>query len=235
MPKKEAKLPKNKLFYLPNKDKSNHEKWYPKRDLLNIPKPCRVVLVGNPGSGKTNFVKNLILRADPVYQKIYLLHPDEDSKDYDDLGDDIIKLKTIPSLDFCSPDKKNLLIVDDIALTNLSKIDRSKLDRLCGYCSTHRNLSIFLTSQDMFNIIPSVRRNASVFVLYKNCPDLASLSTVASRTGLNSQKLFKIFSKCTSNRDSIMIDLTAESPAKLRINGYDVINSDSEEEEEDSD
>ena len=29
-----SKLPPNKLFYLPNKDKSNHESWYPKRDLL---------------------------------------------------------------------------------------------------------------------------------------------------------------------------------------------------------
>ena len=224
------KLPKNKLFYLPNKDKSNHEKWHKGRDLLNIPKPARIVLIGNPNSGKSNYIKNLILRADPPYQKIYLLHPDDESKDYDDLGEDeIIKLEDIPDIDFCDPKKKNLLIIDDINLANLKKDQRSRLDRITGYCSTHRNLSVFLTSQDMFNIPPSVRRNASVFILYKNCPDLASLATVASRTGLNSKKLFDIFQKCKNTRDSIMVDLTPNSPSKLRINGYDVIDDDDDD------
>ena len=218
------KLPPKKLFYLPNKDKSNHEKWYKGRDLLNIPKPARIVLVGCPGSGKSNYIKNLILRAEPPYQKIYLLHPDEESKDYEDLGEDeIIRLDDIPDIDFCDPKVKNLLIIDDINLSNLKKDQKSRLDRLCGYCSTHRNLSVFLTSQDMFNILPSVRRNASVFVLYKNVPDLSSLATVASRTGLTSKKLFDIFEQCENTRDSVMIDLTPESPAKIRINGYEVL------------
>lgn len=222
---KKIKLPPNELFYLPNADKKTAEKWYKGRNLMNIPKPCRVILCGNPGSGKSNMIKNLILRADPPYEKIYLLHPDEDSCEYDDIGsENIERLSEVPKITFCDPKVKNLLIVDDIELKNLKKDAKGRLDRLCGYSSSHRNLSVFMTSQDTFNIPPSIRRNGSFFCLWKNQPDISALAQVASRSGLNSQKLFNIFENhMENNRDCLMIDMTPNTPAPLRVNGYKVI------------
>ena len=245
MPKKDTfKLPKNELVFLPNKDKGYHEQWHKNRNMLNIPHPFRALLFGSPNSGKTNMIFNLIMRANPPFHKIYILHPDPESKEYSVLGDNCELLSEIPEIDFCDRDTKNLLIVDDIELKTLKKQEKARLDRICSYSSTHRNLSICLTSQDCFNVPPSIRRSANIFFLYKNVPDLSSLSTVASRTGLNSTQLFNIFSLCKDIRDCLCIDLTPNSPSRLRINGFKKVDKNlrgkfyvgnNEEEESDSD
>jgi hypothetical protein len=225
---KKNKLPAE-LIYLPNSDKLSHEKWYKGRDLLNFPKPYRMLLFGSPNSGKTNFIMNVVMRADPPFQKIYILHPDPESKEYSMLGDHVEMLEEIPDKLFCDPKLKNLLILDDIEYKNLSKEHKASFDRLSGYTSTHRNCSLLITSQDAINVPASVRRNTSIFVLYKNVPDLNSLAQVATKVGLSADKLFSIFETCMHNqRDSLCIDLTAESPAKMRVNGYKKIREVSE-------
>jgi hypothetical protein len=66
-------------------------------------------------------------------------------------------------------------------------------------------------------------------VLYKNVPDLNSLASVATKVGLSADKLFSIFDTCMEGqRDSLCIDLTANSPAKMRVNGYKKIREVSE-------
>ena len=221
MPKTDNfKLPKNQLVFLKNKDKDFHEKWYQGRNLLNIPHPFRAILFGSPNSGKTNMIFNLIMRSNPAFEKIYVLHPDPESVEYSVLGDHCEMLSEIPEIDFCDKDLKNLLIVDDIELKTLKKHEKARLDRICSYSSTHRNLSLALTSQDAFNVPPSIRRNANIFFMYKNVPDLSSLSTVATRTGLNSSQLFNIFGLCNDIRDCLCVDMTPNSPARLRINGF---------------
>jgi hypothetical protein len=222
MPKKKDKdkLP-NELIFLKNRDKDNHESWSNGRNLLNFPKPYRMLLFGSPNSGKTNFIHNVIMRADPPFEKIYVFHPDSQSREYAMLGDHIEMLESMPDKLFCDPKLKNLLILDDIEYKNLSKVDKASLDRLTGYTSTHRNCSVMLTSQDAINVPPSVRRNSNIFVLYKNVPDLNSLAQVASKISLTADKLFSIFNSCMPNqRDSLCIDLTQGTPAKMRINGF---------------
>jgi hypothetical protein len=216
-----TKLPKNQLIYFPNADKKNHEKWHKGRDLMDFPKPYRMLLFGSPNSGKTNFIFNIIMLAEPAFDKIYILHPDPDSQEYAMLKDHVEMLTEIPDKLFCDPKLKNLLILDDIEYKNLSKIDKANFDRLSGYTSTHRNCSLLITSQDAINVPASVRRNTSIFILYKNVPDLNSLAQVATKVGLSADKLFSIFDTCMEGqRDSLCIDLTAESPAKMRVNGY---------------
>jgi hypothetical protein len=75
-----------RIYKLPNADKKNHEIWFPGRDLLNIPGPYRVGLLGRPNSGKSTMIKNILLRADPQFDNIILIHPDgEDNKEYSDV------------------------------------------------------------------------------------------------------------------------------------------------------
>ena len=63
--KKRVKLP-NKIIPIPCADKDGwSEKWYPNRNLLNFPHSWRGVFCGPPSCGKTNLIKNIILRAQP--------------------------------------------------------------------------------------------------------------------------------------------------------------------------
>ena len=45
------KLP-NKIIPISNADKSFHEKWYDKRNMLNIPHPFRACCLGPPNVGE---------------------------------------------------------------------------------------------------------------------------------------------------------------------------------------
>lgn len=75
----------NKLFRIPNKDKFFHETWHPGRNLLNIPHPFRAILAGPPNRGKSTICKNLLLRADPPFEQVIVVHYDMETKEYDDL------------------------------------------------------------------------------------------------------------------------------------------------------
>ena len=73
--KTKLKLP-NEIIPLPNPDKEFHESWNKSRNMLNIPHPFRAVMLGPPNVGKTTIVKNLLLRADPPFQEVIVIHCD---------------------------------------------------------------------------------------------------------------------------------------------------------------
>ena len=225
-------LPK-KLIALPNLDKAFHESWNTKRDLLNFIHPARIVFMGPPNVGKTTAVLNCILRADPPFEEIFVVHCDpEFTQEYNCLynynskgerDDGIQLLKDIPAPDDFEGSVKTLVILDDLELKELDKRQRRSLDRLFGFVSTHKNISVYLCSQDPFNVPPIVRRCSNVFVLWK-LVDLDSMAMCCRKTGLESGTLKRIFNKLmTEPRDSLWVDLTDKSPAKLRKNGYEII------------
>lgn len=216
-------LPK-KLLALPNADKAFHEEWNDKRDFLNIPHPFRAVFLGPPNTGKSTTVKNIVLREEPAFQEIFVIHCDsEHTKEYDDLGDDIKMMSTIPAPEDWEGLKKSLVIIDDLELKTLPKDQKRNLDRLFGYVSTHKNISVCLCSQDPFNVPPIVRRCSNLWVLWK-CNDLDSMSVCARKTGLKSEAFNSIFNDLMlDKRDSLWLDLTNKSPAPMRKNGYTII------------
>jgi hypothetical protein len=115
------------------------------------------------------------------------------------------------------------VIIDDISFKDLNKSQNAILDRLYGYISTHRNVSLLLTSQDMFNIPSIVRRCSNLFILWKP-RDIDSLTTIGRRTGMNGKELRIIFNDLIHTRtDSLWIDLTKDSPYMLRKNGFELI------------
>jgi replication-associated recombination protein RarA len=222
MPKK-IKLPKNKLIVIPNADKSFHEAWYEGRNLGNIPHPFRMCIVGPPNTGKTSIIKNLILRTRPKFEEVILLHPDANyTREYDDLGASLKKLDSFLSPQEWEGKVKTLLIVDDIEFNNLSKSQKSHLNRAMGYVSTHKKMSIVITSQNPFDIPVCVRRCSNFFVFFK-MDDLDAVATVARKTGITRKQFTELFKLCPVPHDSIWIDRTDHSPAPLRKNCYQVI------------
>lgn len=213
------KLPQ-KIIALDNADKSWHESWAPGRDLLNIPHPFRAVLMGPPNSGKTTVVKNILMRADPPFTRMVVIYPDGGgfTDEYKDCGE-LEMLGRIPAPEEWDGKQKTLCVVDDFELKSLSRDQRANLDRLVGHVSTHRNVSVCICNQDAYNAPPIVRRCANLFILWKP-KDIVSMQTFASRTGEDLRELFNL---TTSRFDSIWIDMTVDSPAPLRLNGYQLI------------
>ena len=147
------------------------------------------------------------------------------TSEYDDvLGEDVEFLDKFPPVDFWpavkAGAKKTLCVIDDLELKGLGKEDRARLDRLVGHVSTHRHVSVFLLTQDFYNIPPIARRTASLFVLWKP-RDMQSMDTVSKRVGQDLKQIFTHIA--TEEHDSVWIDLTPKTPAPLRLNGYTLI------------
>jgi len=228
MPKKEQKrsrqerLP-NRIIPISNPDKEGwHEKWYEGRGKLNIPHPSRILAMGPPNVGKTTCAKNIILRAHPPYKKVIVIHPDPDySREWDDIDAEI--LPRIPEPEEWEGEEKTFVVVDDLEVKQLPKEQARALDRLFGYVSTHKNISVYLTSQNFSNIPPAVRRMSNFIILWK-INDLDAMKIVSRKCGIKASELLDIFENLMSNyNDALWIDMTAFSPYKLRKNGFDVL------------
>lgn len=223
MPKK-LKLPKC-IIPLPNADKAFHEKWDDKRDMLNPIHPVRILCLGPPNVGKSTIVKNILIRAKPEFEEVVVVHIDSEyTKEYDDLGDNVEILNEIPAPEDWEGKVKTLVVLDDLEFKGMSKQQKRNLDRLFGFVSTHKNISVILCSQDAFNVPPIVRRCSNMYILWKS-PDLDSMSNLARKANMKPDELKNIFDNLMPNfRDSLWIDMTDKTPYPLRKNGYEIIN-----------
>lgn len=221
---KKKKYPK-KLLVIPNPEKKFHEKWEQGRDELNFPHPYRMLLCSiQPNLGKTTWVLNIILRADPKFKEIFLLHCGEDLQcEYDDIKVEI--LRDVPDInsDIFNPKLKSLLIIEDKNFKYMSKDQLHRLDRIYGFTSTHRNLSVICCSQSFFDVPCSVRRMSNIYVLWK-CKDLDSLRTIGRRCGLLKDEVYNLMMDNLKDiHDTLWIDCTKASPYAIRKNGYEII------------
>lgn len=215
----------NKLIIVPNPEKKFHESWFDGRNMLNFPHPYRMLLCSiQPNLGKTNIVKNIILRANPRFKEIFLLHCGEDIQtEYDDI--EYQCLTRLPDIneDYFDSEKKSLLIMEDKNFKYMSKDDLRKIDRYFGFLSTHRNLSIIVCSQSFFDVPPSVRRMSNIYVLWKT-KDLDSMKTIGRRCGLLKEELFYLIKTYLKDvHDTLWLDCSKASPYPIRLNGFQPI------------
>lgn len=222
-PKKPPRKLPTELIPFRNADKKWHESWDSERDLLNFPHPFRCVMCGPPNRGKTTAVKNILVRQWPPFEKMVVIYPGgaQGTSEYEDvLGDNVEILDHFPDTEWwptvAAGAIKTLCVIDDFELKGLNKKDRASLDRLVGHVSTHRHVSVILCSQNFYNIPPIARRCANVFVLWKP-RDKTSMNSVSQRIGYDLDELFKL---APAEHDSLWVDLTAKTPAPLRLNGY---------------
>ena len=221
---KNLKLP-NKLIPPPSKgDKSFAESWVDEKkkgDILNFPCPLRCVLSGPPSSGKTYNIYNILLRQDPPFEKVYLLHFDETSKDYTGIHFENT-FTEIPNPLHWKDDKqsKKCLIIEDLCFTNLNKIEKKRLNRLFGYTASHCNLSLLITSQNFLDIGPDLRRQSNLIITFKQ-PDLNALVIMSKRCGMQKDDFMKIFDKyLRRTHTALYIDLQNDTKARYRIDGF---------------
>ena len=221
--KRKSELP-NMLIKIDNADKEWHEKWSNQRNMLNFPHPFRCVIFGNPNTAKTTKCKNIILRAQPKFKKIYVVHIDGDyTKEYDDVKADILKEIPSPNDKIFTGKEKILVILEDLEYKFLNKKELRNLDRLFGYVSTHKNVSCISIAQDGFNIPPCIRRMSNIWVLGPS-NDKDSIKQISRKCGLTSKFVENIYKNhITDNFKSLWIDNTKDTPYPLRLNGFEVL------------
>ena len=215
------KLP-DVIIPIKNPDKAFHEKWTRNRNKLDIPHPFRAVALGPPNSGKTTIVKQILLRANPPFEEVFVIHCDPDyTQEYDDVGANV--LSEIPAPTEWEGLVKTLVVCDDLEYKGMDKKQKQHLNRLYGFCSTHKNISVILCSQDPFNVPPIVRRCSNLWILWKMI-DLTSMANTARKCGMSSDDLRNIFDcLMTNSHDSLWIDMTDKSPYPIRKNGFEII------------
>src|SRR5690554_2095038 len=219
MSRQKAKLP-NKLIPFKNPEKEGWvEKWHEKRDLLNFPKSYRAVLCGPPSSGKSTVIKNLVVRADPSFEKIIVIHPNANSTIeydwiFDGLDEDQDQAQVrgdIPSIDewaeLVGENVKNppptLVIIDDIEFKSLSKKQQQSLHHLLSHVSSHMNVTVIITAQQFFLLPLVVRRNSNLFVIFSQA-DRSSMDSLFRKVGITGKKVLTLFDDhLTRNHDSL--------------------------------
>ncbi len=224
-------MPKSKrlnkeLFHIKNKEKKHNEKWddIPDRDPLNFIKPFRLLALGGVNMGKTNTIKNIILRVDPYFRKIYLLHCGGDwTKEYDELDYECLSEIPAPNDPRFDGEEPTLMIIEDKGFENLTRNERKALGRLFGYTSTHRNVSIMMTAQNFFDVPANVRRMCNVIIIWK-VRDTDLLKCIGRRVNYSKEQMLSLAENhFQHHRDSIWFDGSAGSPYPLRKNGYEII------------
>lgn len=179
--------------------------------------PCRVLIAGRSNSGKGSLVKNMVSLATPAYDKIYIMHYDEKTEEYDDLDPDkIFTIESIPDdwHECFNRQDKNALIIDEINFEGMSKANKGKIDRLTNYCCSHLSISLFLIQQNFTSVPPCIRRAMDWYVIYPSV-DNESTRYLSRITGRDIVALKK--QHCKTRYDSICFDMSGDGP-ELRLN-----------------
>ena len=236
---KNVKCGKCEIIAFENSDKKKAEKWTDKNkldksgkiDLANFPTPFRALFLGAPNSGKSNMIKNLIIHQRPRFTDIYVVHQDSDgTSEWNDIDPNGI-LNDIPDQDWFNeiteePDKKILLIIDDLEMANANKIRNHNLSVLFRYISSHKNISVCLTSQNFFSVKPDVRKNANIFFCWKPVAR-NEIGLIENRVGLDKGTLNQMFKEFRKTQyDGFCFDFTTSAPAPIRFNLFDPIEID---------
>jgi hypothetical protein len=216
------KLPKQ-LIDIKNADKAWSEKWNKNRakDIGNFPHPSRIALIGAPSVGKSFIMKHLLMHQRPLFKEVYIIHGDCDvTKEWEDI-EPTMMMDEFPPKEFWDSACKTLCIIDDLEFSNLSKEQVARMNKLFRYVSSHKNVTIYVSHQNFFELPSLVRKLCNCFILWKP-RSTTELKIIASRIGLKADTLTDVFEKhCPKYRDSLTVDFNPGTPAVFRKNIFE--------------
>ena len=215
-----GKLP-DSIIRIKNVDKVFHEKWEHGRNICDFPHPFRCVILGQVGMGKSTLAKNIFLRTQAgkyPFQELIVIHGSSETKEWDEMEPTMI-LNDIPDPDdLVINNKKSCIIIDDFEFAKLPKQALANLSSLFRFVSSHHNFSIILCYQSFFDVTTIIKKCANIFVIYKP-NNLDELTIIGKRVGMKKELILGIFDKAlTEKRDTLTVDMTEDSPCKLRKN-----------------
>ena len=194
----------------------------PNIHLHQLELPFRMLVVAPSGSGKTNFLVNLIKKfcAGPgTFETIQIITRNKKEPLYEWLESkcDQIKitegLSTLPELDKFDKQKNHLVCLDDLVL-------QKDLTPVVNYYIRCRKLgvSVIFLSQSFYATPKMIRSNCNYVVLLKLSGD-REIKMILSEYGLgvSKEELLQIYNHATSEKFSpLVIDIDADATKKFR-------------------
>ena len=202
----------------------------PNFHLHKLKLPFRMCIVAPSGSGKTNFLINvlkLFCSGDKgTFQSINIITRNKDEPLYrwiSSVCEQIIiteGLSTSPALDKFDKEKNHLVVFDDLVLSkDLSTVENYYIR------ARKLNCSVIFISQSYFRIPKMIRNNCSYMVLLKLSGN-REVNVILSEFGLGvtKEQLMDIYKYATSEKFSpLLIDLEAEPDARFRRGLLEII------------
>ena len=190
--------------------------------------PFRMIVVAPSGSGKSNFVLNLIekfSKGKGTFHSIHLICRSKCEPLYEYLENKTKKtikilegVSEIPDINSFDSGQQHLMIFDDLVLEkNQSQIAEYYVR------GRKRGISMVYLSQSFYRIPKTIRSNCNYFVILKlNGKRDLNLIMSEFELGINKDELLKIYEDATRNKFSVLlIDVEADKQEKFRRNFKD--------------
>ena len=192
--------------------------------------PFRGLVIAPSGSGKSNFLKNLITLfckgTEGTFDNIYIFCKSRDeplykylsdkSKGLIDVYENLDKLPAINELNNC---KQTLIIFDDM-VTDLKKHPIISEYFIRG---RKKSASIMFLSQSYYNTPKIIRQNVNYCVILKlgGTRDINSILRECS-IGISKEQLLYMYNKATKKKfDTMIINLDKSGNERYRMNFLD--------------
>jgi hypothetical protein len=193
--------------------------------------PMRMCVVAPSGSGKTNFLVNLIAKFScgdkGTFQTITIITRNADEPLYKWIQNKcdqiIIKegLSNTPQLDKFDKDFNHLVVWDDLVLAkDLSMVEQYYIR------ARKLNVSVIFISQSFFKIPKIIRNNCSYMVLLKLSGN-REVNLILSEFGLGitKEQLLELYKFATAEKFSpLIIDMEEDASKRFRKGFLDVLN-----------
>jgi hypothetical protein len=203
----------------------------PNYNLHKLKLPFRMCIVAPSGSGKTNFLINLIhlfsCGEKGTFQTIHIITRNADEPLYKWITSKcpsiIIKegLTNTPKLDDFDKEENHLVVWDDLVLSkDLSNVENYYIR------ARKLNCSVIFISQSYFKIPKIIRNNCSYMILLKLSGN-REVNLILSEFGLGITKdeLLEIYKYATSEKFSpLLIDLEEDPDKRFRKGLTEIIN-----------
>ena len=184
----------------------------PNYDLHHFDTPFRSLVVAPSGSGKSNFITNLITlfcKGRGTYDNIYIFCKSVDEPLYRYLGDKskgLIEvhedLSKLPALNDLNASKQTLIIFDDM----VSDIKKHPIISEYFIRGRKRGASIMFLSQSYYNSPKMIRQNINYLVVLKlgGTRDINSILRECS-VDLRKDELLHMYNEATRDKFNVLI------------------------------
>jgi len=219
---KEAEAPEIVNYYEKMDKSLLLEAENPNFELHRLKLPFRMCVVAPSGSGKTNFLVNLIhlfSKGKGTFADITVITRNKDEPLYTFLSgkSDQIQIKeglhNLPQLDKMDKKVNHLVCFDDLVLQK----DQSQIENY--YIRARKlNCSVIYLSQSYFRIPKIIRNNCSYMVILKLSGN-REVNVILSEFGLgvSKEQLIQLYEEATREKFSpLLIDLEADPYARFR-------------------
>jgi hypothetical protein len=191
--------------------------------------PMRMCIVAPSGSGKTNFLINLLnlfSQGDGTFNSIFIITRNKDEPLYkwlESVSDRIIikeGVENTPQLDKFDKEFNHLVVWDDLVLSkDLSKVEQYFIR------ARKLNVSVIFISQSYFKIPKVIRNNCSYMVLLK-LSGQREVNIILSEFGLgvSKEQLLSIYQYATREKlQPLLIDMEADPHERYRRGFTEII------------